>query len=107
MIDFVGTSRFIKKRNGLPRQPCIFTKPKLVILWEIYFSHSGCLRAQFCASSKLSLECKVGQIRSWGIWFGVEISLFMMFVYVSTLFISLSLIFLSMQIRQFRIPPLY
>ena len=41
-------------------------------------------------------------------WFEAEISLFMMVVYVFTLFtcIRLWLIFLYMQMKQFRLPPL-
>ena len=58
----------------------------------------------FGTNSKLSLRLKLGQIRSWGIWFEAEISLFIMFVYDFTLFIGLSLIFLNMQMKKFRIP---
>ena len=60
------------------------------------FLDSGGPRKQFGTNSKWSLECKVGQIRSWGSRFVVEISLFIMFVYVFTLFIRLLLIFLNM-----------
>ena len=77
--------------------------------WFIYgnfFSHPGGSREQFGTDSKLSLWCKVGQIRSWGSWFEAENSLFMMFVNVFTLFIRFLLIFLNMQMKLFRIPPL-
>ena len=50
-------------------------------------------------NSKLSLECKVDQIRSWGSRFEAEISLVIMFVYAFTLFIRLSLIILNMQMK--------
>ena len=61
---------------------------------------------QFGTNSKLSLGCKVGQVRCWGSWFETKISLFIMFVYVFTLFIRLSLIFLNMQMKLSRLPPL-
>ena len=64
-----------------------------------FFSNSGGPRKQFGTNSKLSLGCKVGQIRSWGSWFKPEISLFMMFVYVFTLFIRISFIFLNVQMK--------
>ena len=48
---------------------------------------------------ELSLGCKVAQIRSCGSWFKVKISIFTTFVYVFTLFIGLSLIFLTMQMK--------
>ena len=38
-------------------------------------------RKQFGTNSKLSLRCKVGQIRSRGRWLKSEIGLFMMFFY--------------------------
>ena len=60
------------------------------------FLHSGGPREQSDTNSKLSLGCKLGQIRSWGSWFDAKTSLFMMFVYVFILFIRLSLIFVNM-----------
>ena len=54
---------------------------------------------QFGTNSKVSLGCNVSQIRPRGGCFETEISLFMMFVYGFTLFISLSLIFLNIQIK--------
>ena len=48
----------------------------------IYGEFSFCIRwVPGNNLAKLSLECKVGQIRSWCSWFEAEISLFMMFVY--------------------------
>ena len=62
---------------------------------SMFFAHSGDIN-----NSKLSLGCKVGQIRVWVIVFEAEISLFMiMFIYVFTLFIKLSLIFLNMKMK--------
>ena len=57
-----------------------------VLLMEIVFRIKGVAGNNL----ELSLGCKVAQIRSCGSWFEVEISLFMMFVYVFTLFIGLS-----------------
>ena len=66
------------------------------VLFMGIFCYSGGPRKQFGINSKLSLECKVGQIRSWGSRFVVEISLFMMFVYIFNLFTRFLLIFLNM-----------
>ena len=63
------------------------------------FLDSGGPRKEFGNNLKLSLGCKVAQIRSWGSRFVVEISLFMMFVYVFTLFIRLLVILLNMKIN--------
>ena len=41
----------------------------------VIFSHLGGPSEQFGTNSKLSLGCKVGQIRSRGRWFEAEISL--------------------------------
>ena len=65
----------------------------------IFCSHFERPREQFGTNSKLSLGCKVGQIRSCGSWFEAEISFLMMFVYVFSIFIRLSLIFLNMQMK--------
>ena len=43
-----------------------------------FFSNPGGQREQFGTNSKLSLGCKVGQIRSRGRWFEAESNLFMM-----------------------------
>ena len=64
-----------------------------------FFLDSGGPSKQFGTNSKLSLGCKVGQIRSRGSRFVAEISLFIMLVYVFTLFIRILLIFLNMQIN--------
>ena len=60
-------------------------------------------QGKFGTNSKFSFGCKLGQIRSRGSWFEAEISLVMM---IFTLFIRLSLIFLNMQMKESRIPPL-
>ena len=67
---------------------------KTVLFMGIFFSHSEGLWKQFGTNSKLSLGCKVCQIRSRGGRFGFEISLFMMFFFffIFTLCIRLSLI---------------
>ena len=67
--------------------------------YEGFFSRLGGPQEQFGTNSKLSLGCKVGQIRSWDSLFEAEIGLFMMFLYVFTLFIRLSLIFLNIQMK--------
>ena len=54
---------------------------------------------QYGTNSKLSFGCKVRQIRALGSSFETEISSLMMFVYVFTLFIRLSLIFFAMQMK--------
>ena len=96
MTDFVDTLPFLKKTftNRLPWQPCILTYPKLVYLWGFFFTFRGSQGLIF-TSSKLSLGCKVGQIRSRGRWFEAELSLFMMIFVIFILSIRLSLIFLN------------
>ena len=81
-----------------------FHKAQTGLFMGIYFSHSGKNLApiQNCPGG----GGKVGQIKFWGSWCKAEISLFMMVVYVFTLFIRLSLIFLNMQMKYFCIPPL-
>ena len=49
--------------------------------------------------SMVSFWYSWGKIRSWGSWVEAEISLFMVFVYVSILFIMLSFIFLNMKMK--------
>ena len=91
MIDFVDTPPFSHSPNRF-------------IYGEFVFALGG-PKEQFGTNSKLSFGCKVGQIRSRGRWFEAEISLFMMFFFmIFSLSIRLSLIFLNMQMKKFRIP---
>ena len=48
----------------------------------------------------------VGTSPSWGSWLEAKISLFMVFVYVFTLFTRLSFMFLNKPVNSFPIPPL-
>ena len=82
MIDFVDTTPFL--RIALPVAMAtmhfhIALTGLFMSFMGIFFSHTGGSREQFGTNSKLSLGCKVGQIRSRGKWFEAEISLFMMF----------------------------
>ena len=65
---------------------------------DFFFAFRG-PQEQFGTNSKLSLGCKIGQIRSWNSVFEAKIGLFMMFLYVFTFFIRLSLIFLNIQMK--------
>ena len=57
-----------------------------------FFSHSGGPRKQCSTNLKLSLGCKVGQIRPRGRWIEAEICLFMMILMIFTLHIHKDLI---------------
>ena len=72
---------------------------KTGLFMGIFCSHLEGPREQFGTNSKLSLGCKVGQIRSCGGWCEADNSLFMIFVYVFALFVRLSLIFLKKQMK--------
>ena len=85
MIDFVGTSPSLRKALWVAMATVYFHLAQTG-LFMFFFSHSGGPRKRFGTNSKLSLGCKVGQIRSWGSLCKAEISSFM-FVYVFTLFI--------------------
>ena len=52
------------------------------VIYDNFLSYSGSSREQFVTNSKLSLGCKVGQIRSWDSWFEAKISLFVMFFFM-------------------------
>ena len=100
MIDFVNTLPFLRKALHVAMANMHFHIAQTGLFMGIFYSHSGGPRKQFGTNSKLSLGCKVGQIRSRGRWFKAQISLFMMFFFmIFTLFIRLSLIFLIIQIK--------
>ena len=101
MIDFVGTSPFLRKALWVAMATMHFHIAQTRLFIGNLFSHLGGPREQFGSNLKLSLGCKVGQIRSLGSWFEAEISLFMMFFYVFGLLIRLPLILLNMQICNF------
>ena len=79
MIDFVDTSPFLKIAIQVAMAIMHFYIAQTCLFMGIFFSHSGGPRKQFGTNSKLSLGCKVGQIRSRGRWFKAEKSLIMMF----------------------------
>ena len=95
MIDFVVTSQSLRKASWVAMTTMHFHIAQTRLFMGI-FLHSGGPREQSDSNLKLSLGCKLGQIRSWGSWFDAKTSLFMMFVYVFILFIWLSLIFVNM-----------
>ena len=82
MIDFVDTTPFLRKALQVAMATMLFhILAHTSLFMGNSFSHSGGPREQFETNSKLSLGCKVGQIRSRRRWFEAEISLFMMFFY--------------------------
>ena len=95
MIDFVDTPPFLRIALQVAMATMHFQIAKTGLFMRIFFSHSGGPREQFNTNSKLSLGCKVCQIRSRGRWFEAGISLFMMFFMIFTLFI----IYLNMQMK--------
>ena len=99
MIDFVDTTPFLRIALQVAMATMHFQIAQTGLFMGIFFLHSGGPKEQFGTNSKLSLGCKVGQIRSRGSWFEAEISLFMMFFMIFTLFIRFSLIFLNMQMK--------
>ena len=79
MIDFVGTSPSLRKTLRVAMATMHFNIAQTGLFMGIFLSHLGGPRKQFGTNSKLSVGCKVGQIRFWGSWFEAEISLFNMF----------------------------
>ena len=66
MIDFVDTPPFLSITLQVALATMHSHKAKTSLFIQIFFSHSGGPREQFGTNSKLSLGCKVGQIRSRG-----------------------------------------
>ena len=82
MIDFVNTPTILESSvTGCHGNHAISHSLNQFIYGDILFAFALGPRKQFGTNSKLSLGCKVGQIRSRGRWFKAEISLFMMFSY--------------------------
>ena len=81
MIDFVDTPPFLRIALQVFMATMHFHIDPNWFIYVDFYSHTEAHREQFCTNSKLSLECKVGHIRSRSRWFEAEISLFMMFFY--------------------------
>ena len=92
IIDFVSTSPSLRNALWVAMSTLHFHIAQTSLFTGIFCAFRG-PREQFGTNSKLSLGCKVGQIRFWGSWFEAEIGLLMVFVYVFTFIIRLSLIF--------------
>ena len=99
MIDFVDTPPFLRIVLHVAMVTMHFHIAQTGLFMGIFFSNSGGPREQCGTNSKLSLGCKVVQIRSRGRWNEAEICLFMIFLMIFTLYIRLSLIFLNMQMK--------
>ena len=106
MIDFVDTTPFLRIALQVVMATMHFHIAQTGLFLGVLFSHIRGPREKFGANLKIVLGVQGSQIRSRGRWFGAEISLLMMFVMTFTLFIRLSLIFLNMQMKLFRIQPL-
>ena len=88
IIDLVGTSQSLRKMLWVAMVTIHFHIAQTSLFMGYFFAFRE-FQGQYSTNSKLSFGFKVGQIRSWGNWIEAEISLFMMFVYVFTLFIRL------------------
>ena len=62
IIDSAGTSPSLRKGLWVAMVTMHFYTAQTG-LFMAFFSPSGCPREQFCTNSKLSVGCKVGQIR--------------------------------------------
>ena len=95
MLDFEGYISITEQSVIVCQSNHAFSHIPSRFIYGFFFSHSGDIN-----NSKLSLGCKVDQIRVWVIVFEAEISLFMiMFIYVFNVFIKLSLIILNMKMK--------
>ena len=79
MIEFVDTPPFLGIALQVAMATMHFHIDQTGSRMGKFFSHSGGPREQFGTNSKLSLGCKVGQIRSRGRRYEAEISLIIMF----------------------------
>ena len=68
MIDFVDSPLFLRIALQVAMATMHLHIAQTGLFMEI-FLYSGCPREQFGTNSKLSLGCKVCQIRSQGRWF--------------------------------------
>ena len=66
MIDLVDTSPFLRIALHVVMATMHFHKAQTGLLMWKFCSHTGGHREQFGSNSKLSLGCKVGEIRSRG-----------------------------------------
>ena len=87
MIDFVGTFPSLRKASCVTMATMHFLIVQMVLFMGNWFFFFFCIQGSQETIWHISNACKVCQIRSWSNWFEAEVSLFMMFVYVFTLFI--------------------